>query len=363
MHQTAAVAADLFLDSSPNVSISADFARNLHGLRQQIDDRLAELLPPPHDAHDLIGAALHEGVLAPGKRIRPLLLLLVGRSLGQKSAALLDLACAIEMVHAASLFLDDMPCMDNARLRRGRLAVHARYGEDIAMLGAVALLAQACGIAASLDGMPGELRARLVAVLCDAVGVRGLVRGQYRDLREGSASRPAEDIASTNEQKTCSLFSAAFEMAALSAGAGEQARAALRIAATELGHAFQLRDDIEDCAKTPATFTKDRNKDTGKSTLVALLGLNVVEQRLARHLAQAETQLGYALPSDQGVVAVLREIFNSSPIAGQKKPCVAHLSSAIATDFITTVRLKVEQNQLVTDGWGCSLGAIGLQGA
>ena len=293
----------------PDLPSAADFTQTLASLRRQIDERLAELLPPPHDAHDLIGAALHEGVLAPGKRIRPLLLLLVGRSLGQKSGALLDLGCAVEMVHAASLFLDDMPCMDNARLRRGRLAVHARYGEDIAMLGAVALLAHACSIAASVDGMPGELRAQLVMVLCDAVGVRGLVRGQYRDLREGSASRLAEDIATTNEQKTGSLFSAGFEMAALSAGAGDATRAALRTAATELGHAFQLRDDIEDCAKTPAIFSKDRNKDAGKSTMVALLGLQAVEQRLAGHLAQAEAQLRYALPADEGVVLMVRSAF------------------------------------------------------
>ncbi len=284
----------------------------LDSLRSQIDSRLGELLPPPLHSHDLIAAALHDGVLAPGKRIRPLLLLLVGRSLGQKSMALLDLGCAVEMVHAASLFLDDMPCMDNARLRRGRLAVHARYGEDVAMLGAVALLAHACGIAASVDGLPGELRARLVTVLCNAVGMRGLVRGQYRDLREGSAARLLEDIASTNEQKTGSLFSAGFEMAALAAGASEATRAALCLAATELGHAFQLRDDIEDYAKSPAAASKDRNKDAGKSTIVALLGLNAAEERLAGHLARAEDQLRQALPADEGVVSMVRSVFSAS---------------------------------------------------
>ncbi|MDB5929663.1 MAG: Farnesyltranstransferase (Geranylgeranyl-diphosphate synthase)-like protein [Polaromonas sp.] len=290
-------------------SSSDEFADLLECLRRQVDARLAELVPQPDDGHDLLGAALHEGVLAPGKRMRPLLVLLVGRSLGHRSRALLELACAVELVHAASLFLDDMPCMDNARLRRGRLAVHARYGEDVAMLGAVALLAQACAMVAGAPGLSGELRAQLAGVLCHAVGMQGLVRGQYRDLREGRAARLAEDIASTNQQKTGSLFSAGFEMAALAAGADEQVRLALRQAASALGHAFQLRDDLEDGAQTPATFGKDRHKDVGKSTLVALLGREAVAQCLAGHLAQAETQLRLALPADAGVALLVRKAF------------------------------------------------------
>lgn len=285
----------------------------LAGLREQIDVRLAELLPPPVHPGDVMGAALHEGVLAPGKRIRPLLMLLVGRSLGQNSAALLDLACAVEMVHAASLFLDDMPCMDNARLRRGRPAVHARYGEDVAMLGAVALVAQACAIAASVEGLHGELRAQLVRVLCHAMGMQGLVRGQYRDLREGVTDRQCDDISSTNQQKTGSLFCAGFEMAALAAGADDATRCALRTAALELGQAFQLRDDIEDSLKTPATLGKDCNKDIGKSTLVALLGLEAAKHRLAGHLDEAQSQLRLALPDDEAMVSWVRSAFAMSP--------------------------------------------------
>ena len=285
----------------------------LAGLREQVDARLAELLPPPVHASDVMGAALHEGVLAPGKRIRPLLMLLVGRSLGHRSVALLDLACAVEMVHAASLFLDDMPCMDNARFRRGRPAVHARYGEDVAMLGAVALVAQACAIAASVEGLHGELRAQLVRVLCHAMGMQGLVRGQYRDLREGAAERHCEDISSTNHQKTGSLFCAGFEMAALAAGADDATRCALCTAALELGQAFQLRDDIEDRLKTPATLGKDCNKDAGKSTLVAVLGLEAAEQRLAGHLDEAQSQLRRALPDDEAMISWVRNAFAMSP--------------------------------------------------
>ena len=291
-----------------------DFAVRLAGMRRQIEHRLAELVPPPDDVHDIMGAALHEGVLAPGKRIRPLLMLLVGHSLGHHSQALLDLGCAVEMVHAASLFLDDMPCMDNARLRRGRPAMHARYGQDVAVLGAVALVSQSCSIVASVQGLPGEVQARLVRVLCQAVGMQGLVRGQYRDLREGTVARRFEDIASTNQQKTGSLFSAGFEMAALTAGADEAVCSALRKAALELGHAFQLRDDIQDRTGTPASFGKDRNKDAGKFTLVALLGLETAHQRLASHLDEAQNQLRAALPPDETVSLWVEKAFAMSLI-------------------------------------------------
>ncbi len=131
----------------------------LAALRDRIDQRLFALLPTPHDANDRVAAALHDGVLAPGKRTRPLMMLLAGRGFGVDTPALLDVACAIEMVHTASLFLDDLPCMDNAWMRRGRPSTHARYGEDVAMLGAIALLGRAFGIAASADGLSGTTRA------------------------------------------------------------------------------------------------------------------------------------------------------------------------------------------------------------
>ena len=95
--------------------------------------------------------------------------------------------------------------VDNARLRRGRQAVHARYGQDVAVLGAVALVSQAC---ASVPGLPGAMRAQPVGVLCNAVGMQGLERGQHRDLSEGTADRCCEDVASTNQRKTGSLFAA-----------------------------------------------------------------------------------------------------------------------------------------------------------
>lgn len=177
----------------------------------------------------------------------------------------------------------------------------------------MALVTQACVIAAGVPGLHGELRAQLVRVLCHAMGLQGLVRGQYRDLREGAASRHCDDISSTNEQKTGSLFSAGFEMAALAAGASDAVRSALRAAALELGQAFQLRDDIEDSREIPATLGKDCNKDAGKSTLAALLGIDAAQRRLAGHLAEAQRQLRTALPEDEAIVSWVRSAFAMPP--------------------------------------------------
>jgi geranylgeranyl diphosphate synthase, type II len=279
--------------------------------RERIDRRLVELLPPPHDSHDRVAAAMHEGTLAPGKRTRPLMMLLVSRGLGfsHDDGGLLDVACAVEMVHTASLFLDDLPCMDNAWLRRGRLSAHARYGQDVAVLGAVALLSRAWCIVASADGLPPALRMQLVNVLCDAVGHDGLVRGQYRDLHEGSARRAEGEILSANQQKTGVLFTAALDMAARVAGAKENVRRALRNAASDMGQAFQMRDDLEDGNDQEAALTKDRHKDDGKSTLVALLGRAEVERRMRIHLQQAEQQLRHAFTHDPDVAALMLQAF------------------------------------------------------
>jgi geranylgeranyl diphosphate synthase, type II len=302
-----------FPRTSPRASPAPDPI--LASLRKRIDQRLAELLPKPHDAQDRVAAALHDGVLAPGKRTRPLMMLLAGRGLGAAPPALLDVACAVEMVHTASLFLDDMPCMDNAWLRRGRLSTHARYGQDVAMLGAVALLSRAWAIVASSEGLSNALRAELVVVLADAVGHDGLVRGQYRDLHEGAGLRAESDIASANRQKTGVLFAAALDMSARIAGADDSARQLLRAAADEMGHAFQLRDDLQDCDDEAHGPGKDRHKDEGKSTLVALLGRDEVSRRMQNHLAKAAGHLRGAFAHSPGTVALMLEAFGMRPDA------------------------------------------------
>lgn len=264
----------------------------LLALRDAINLRLAQLLPASR-AGDRVGDAMREGTLTPGKRIRPLLLLLVACDLGCEAddPGLIELACAVEMIHAASLMLDDIPCMDNAQTRRGKPTIHKQFGEDVAILSAVALLSHAFGVVATAPGLKAECRTLAVAELTAAVGLQGLVKGQFQDLREGGQARSQEAICQTNDLKTSVLFDATLQLAALAADVSPTVRKQLRCFAQDLGQAFQLLDDLADsCSGTG----KDINQDSGKSTLVSLLGTDEVRQRLQAHLHSADSHFASA---------------------------------------------------------------------
>ncbi|EPE7163617.1 polyprenyl synthetase family protein [Cronobacter sakazakii] len=261
----------------------------LQALRDALQTRLDELLPPGQE-RDLVCAAMREGALRPGKRVRPLLLILAARDLGCDASqpALMDLACAVEMVHAASLMLDDIPCMDNALLRRGKPTIHRQYGESVAILAAVALLSRAFGVVAQASPLSDSCKTQAVSELSSAVGLQGLVQGQFRDLSEGNQARSAEAILATNDLKTSVLFDATLQIAAIAAGASASVRHKLREFSRHLGQAFQLLDDLADGLNHTG---KDINKDAGKSTLVAMLGPEAVHQRLRDHLLRADEHL------------------------------------------------------------------------
>ena len=264
-------------------------------LLTDIEQRLDRLLPVESE-RDCVGLAMREGALAPGKRIRPVLLMLAAHDLGYRDdhSGLLDFACAIEMVHAASLILDDIPCMDDAELRRGRPTIHRQFGEPVAILAAVALLSRAFGVIALADGISSQAKTQAVAELSHAVGVQGLVQGQFRDLTEGSQPRSADAIQLTNHFKTSTLFGAAMQMASVAASAPLAAREKLHRFALDLGQAFQLLDDL---AVGLSDTGKDPFQDAGKSTLVNMLGSQAVEKRLRDHLKRADRHLAAACNS------------------------------------------------------------------
>lgn len=264
----------------------------LQRLREALQNRLDQLLPAG-EQQDLVFTAMREGTLAAGKRVRPLLLILAARDLGcaVEQPGLIDLACAVEMVHAASLMLDDIPCMDNALLRRGRPTIHYQYGENVAILAAVALLSRAFGVVVEAQSLPPACRTQAVAELSLAVGSQGLVQGQYLDLSEGNHARSSEAILLANELKTSRLFDASLQMAAIVANASPQTRQRLRCFAQDLGQAFQLMDDLSDGLSNTG---KDANQDRGKSTLVALLGAEAVHQKLREHLRSADEHIASA---------------------------------------------------------------------
>ena len=281
----------------------------LQNLRNSIKSRQRELLPPPHFKENLLIQAIHTGVLAPGKRFRSVLMLLTCNGPKGNAPAVLDLACAVEMKHTASLFMDGLACMDNAQTRRGQRAVDVQYGEDIAMLAAVALISEVLRLVASVNGLPADSRARLVVTLSSAIGPQGWAKGQHLDLRNANGARGEFDIERVNQQKTSVLFTAALDMAATASGATDVAKAALRGAATSIGQALQMRDNLEDKADAAIRPMKDRNKDIGKTPMVSLLGRKVVEARMRKHLGSAVSHLRMALPRDTRLVDFTLQAF------------------------------------------------------
>ncbi len=257
-------------------------ATEIDALRRRIDGRLAKILPRDVSGQDLVRAAMREAALSPGKRLRPLLAMLAAEDLGADAQVALDAGCAIELLHTASLVLDDLPCMDDALHRRGEVALHLRFGEDIAVLSSIGLVSLAYGLVAGSSTVDPVRRAQLVTILSDAIGVAGLVGGQYADLRGGARISRA-DVAVTNDRKTGALFVAAVDGAAVVAGADAQGRAALRGFAVELGRAFQILDDLLD----------EEEDDAGgrRTTLVGLIGPDAARRRLRGHVEAATAAL------------------------------------------------------------------------
>jgi geranylgeranyl diphosphate synthase type II len=293
-------------------AIDYGFTERLSGVLAAIDRRLDELLPECSNERDLVALAMRESTLAPGKRMRPVLLILAAEGLGHSGNQALDLGCAVELIHAASLVLDDMPCMDNALVRRGRPTMHLKFGEDVAILTAVALLSRAFGIIAAISDLPPAVRTQLVEVMANAVGMQGLVRGQFQDLREGQQSRGADEIALTNNLKTGVLFGAIMDMAWMISGAADSIRPTLQNFALELGQAFQMYDDLRDnCSDTG----KDQGKDDGKSTFVSLYGEQNVLERLQAHLSNAERHLKQVYGDPLMIASFMRMIFEKATVS------------------------------------------------
>ncbi|TDV62614.1 polyprenyl synthetase family protein [Pseudomonas sp. LP_7_YM] len=294
-----------------DATINDGYKERLEQVRACIEKRLDELLPESGNERDLVALAMRESTLAPGKRMRPILLMLTAEGLGHDGTWGLDLGCAVEMIHAASLVLDDMPCMDNASLRRGRPTVHLKFGEDIAILTAIALLSRAFGVIAAISDLAPTIRTQLVEVAANAVGMRGLVRGQFQDLRDGQQSRRPEEIAVTNNLKTGVLFGAIVDMAWLISSAEDSVRPMLQTFAMELGQAFQMYDDLRD---TCPGSEKDQGKDVGKSTFVSLYGEDKVRQQLFVHLCNAELSLRQVF-GDSGLIAdYMRMVFKQAAL-------------------------------------------------
>ncbi|MFO1014928.1 MAG: polyprenyl synthetase family protein [Caulobacteraceae bacterium] len=273
---------------------NAAFMASVEGLRAAVDRRLIELtVRQPHEPEGLNGAVRH-ALLSPGKRFRPLITLLAARELGAPEGAALDTACAIEMVHAASLILDDLPSMDDARYRRGQPTTHRLFGEASAILAAVGLLNLAYATISADEHLSAVVKADLVRRLSAAVGFDGLVTGQAMDLDARDAPRAPAVLEALNHRKTGVLMMVACEAGARIAGAPDRCCEALAEFARRIGLAFQIRDDLIDAEGAVESAGKDVGKDAGMSTVVSTLGRRRAQALIDEHLAAADAALAEA---------------------------------------------------------------------
>ncbi len=220
---------------------------------------------------------------APSKRVRPVLTLLAAELCGGVPARAVAAAAVMELVHASSLILDDLPSMDDAPLRRGRRANHLEFGEAIAILAAFGLLNLAYGTLART--YEAALATRLSSRIAEAVGTEGLIGGQAIDLLATDQQITFETLERIHRGKTGALFSAAATSGAMIAGASADAVRSLEAFAKNLGLAFQIIDDLLDVEGNPAETGKATREDAKKTTFVSFSGVDGARQ-LAVELCQ-----------------------------------------------------------------------------
>ena len=248
----------------------------------------------PADTPAGLGEAMRYAVLDGGKRLRPLLVLAACEAVQGHGEAALRAACAVELIHAYSLVHDDLPCMDDDVLRRGKPTVHVRFGEAQALLAGDALQALAFELLTPEgDGMPAAMQAALCRLLARAAGVQGMAGGQAIDLASVGKPLSEPELRAMHQLKTGALLQASVRMGVACGAAAPAARAALDDYGAAIGLAFQVVDDILDVTADSAVLGKTAGKDAAadKPTYVSLLGLPASQALAGALRAQAHRAL------------------------------------------------------------------------
>jgi farnesyl diphosphate synthase len=264
----------------------------------------------PADAPAGLGLAMRYGVLDGGKRLRPLLVLASRQAVAGQPEAALRAAVAVELIHAYSLVHDDMPCMDNDVLRRGKPTVHVQFGQAQAMLAGDAMQALAFEVLTPDTGVPPALQARMCGLLARSAGHAGMAGGQAIDLASIGRSLDEDALRDMHRRKTGALLQASVLMGAACGDCGASAWEALADYGAAVGLAFQVVDDILDVTQASSTLGKTAGKDQdhNKPTYVSVLGLgharaHAESLRQQAHAALARSGLG----ASAGLLAVLAD--------------------------------------------------------
>ena len=258
-----------------------------------------------------LNEAMRYAVLDGGKRLRPMLALAACEAVGGNLQAALRAACAVELIHAYSLVHDDMPCMDNDVLRRGKPTVHVKFGEAQALLAGDALQALAFELLTPVEGtVDAATQARLCRMLAQAAGGQGMAGGQAIDLASVGLPLQSAELHEMHRLKTGALLKASVMMGAACGQPGAPVTHALHDYGTAIGLAFQVVDDILDVTADSATLGKTAGKDAAqdKPTFVSLMGLDASRDYAGQLLAQALTSLDAVEGTGPQKTAALRAL-------------------------------------------------------
>ena len=262
------------------MTVPASFDDWMRNVQSTMEESLSSLLPEGKLASSSLHESMRYAVLDGGKRIRPLLVFATGYLFDAEKLALARAAAAVEMIHAYSLVHDDMPCMDNDVLRRGKPTVHVRFGEATALLAGDALQAQAFVVLSNQQCDP-VLTVEMMRLLSEAAGAAGMCGGQAIALASVGKSLTVNELENMHRLKTGALLTASVFLGAYcSKIPTEQEKNALNAYAKAIGLAFQVVDDILDVTADSADLGKTAGKDSAdnKPTYVSLLGLEESRQ-------------------------------------------------------------------------------------
>ncbi|MBL4977106.1 MULTISPECIES: polyprenyl synthetase family protein [Bacillus] len=240
---------------------------------------------------------------AGGKRLRPLIVLAVLNAYGKSEKDGIPVGCAVEMIHTYSLIHDDLPCMDDDDLRRGKPTNHKVFGEATAVLAGDGLLTESFKLITShvSDEVSAEKRLRLVNELISAAGTEGMVGGQIADMEAENRQVTLEELESIHERKTAKLLGFGVIAGAILADAPEEEIETLRVFSSHIGIGFQIRDDILDLEGSEEKIGKRVGSDTtnDKSTYPSLLSLEGAKKKLDSHIKEAKRLIdGLSLQKD-----------------------------------------------------------------
>ena len=297
-------------------------AEYLEACRAEIDAALDAALPRPPDCPAVVADAMRYSVTAGGKRLRPVLCLASAEAVGGSRADAMPAACAVELIHTYSLIHDDLPAMDNDTMRRGRPTLHVVAGEGMAILAGDGLLTEAFALLAreahATDALLAQRTLRVISLVATAAGAAGMVGGQAIDLAcvtpdpEGRLAPPldADGLRVMHAKKTGALIRASAVAGAIMGGGTERDITAIETAATELGLAFQIIDDVLDVDGASADLGKTAGKDAaaGKPTYPALYGVARSREMAAEGLERATAALAAANLADSRLLQIGRWI-------------------------------------------------------